>query len=145
MNIWNFLRKIKTTKQTEPSVESTSTTRTYSSRELFSRDLEKLLNYCHKKGYGVTPGEAYRTKEQQEIHRAAGRSKVKVSQHQKRLAMDLHIWDAVDGKHYISDTEWKEVGLYWLLLSDKNRWGGRFKPLDEYDIGWDRWHFERRS
>ena len=72
----------------------------YSKRELFSRDITKLELWIHKKGYGLTKGEAYRTAEQQYIHRIGykwskeldalvkgkPRSKVKLSQHQKRLA-----------------------------------------------------------
>ncbi len=122
-------------------------TRKYSKREEFTRDVAKLLEFCHARGYGVTFGEAHRTDEQQAIYVKEGKSKVEVSQHQKRLAIDLHIWDKVQGAYYISDTEWREVGEYWKAISPYNRWGGDF-GLDEDDkshIGWDRYHFERRG
>ncbi len=136
--------------------------RKYSIREQFAHDIAKLILFCHKKGYGVTLGEAYRTDEQQRIHRFGWRftrgrwikldkyvrSKVITSQHQKRLAKDLHIWDKKIGKRYISDLEWQIVGRYWENLNFKNRWGGRFgvKKINySVEIGWDRWHMERRG
>lgn len=134
--------------------------RKYSSRELFAKDVQTLLTCCHARGYGVTFGETFRTNEQQIIYRFGFRfiencwirfskyirSKVKISQHQKRLAIDLHIWNGEDGRTYILDEEWIELGNIWCGLSSKNRWGGNFKPLDPISgIGWDRWHLERRG
>ncbi len=122
--------------------------RKLSCREAFAMSVQSFLAACTARGYGVTFGEAYRTNEQQELHRSAGRSKVKVSQHQKRLAIDLYIWGAVDGGKEISDEKWLELGKIWLTLSPKNRWGGNFgvkkKDLGQM-VGWDRWHFERRN
>ncbi len=122
--------------------------RIFSKREQFARDISILLRYCTSLGYGVTFGEAYRTKEQQALYVEAKKSKVKVSQHQKRLGMDLHIWDEETGRYYITDKQWREVGEYWEQLNTMNRWGGRFGlKLSEYKtkIGWDRFHFERRK
>ena len=122
--------------------------RKYSVREIFTQNITKLLIYCHLRGYGVTQGEGHRTKEQQAIHVKTGASKVKISQHQKRLGHDYHIWGAVDGSKYISDKAWRKVGEYWESLSPKNRWGGRYgvKPSDyNTEMGWDKWHFESRN
>ena len=134
--------------------------RKYSKRELFMRDFQKLLQFCHERGYGVTQGEGYRTKEQQLIHRFGWRfikdrwkkladkvcSKVTESQHQRRLADDIYIWDPFDGSKEISDAQWFEVGAYWESLSPMNRWGGRYGVKTPYTkLGWDRWHFERRG
>jgi hypothetical protein len=124
--------------------------RVYSKRELFSIDMIWLETWIYtNKRWGVTQGEAYRTKEQQELHIKAGRSKVKVSQHQKRLAKDLHIWSISDPGKEISDKQWIEAGRHWCDLSPLNRWGGNFgKKKSEYfmlPLGWDRWHFERRG
>jgi len=82
----------------------------------------------------------------QKIYLKKGLSKAKVSRHQKRLAIDLLIWDSVYGDKYISDEEWIEVGKYWESLNTKNRWGGNFgvRKKDRWKkIGWDRCHFER--
>lgn len=122
--------------------------RKFSVREVFTKNHAKLMLWCYSKGYAVTKGEAYRTKEQQAIYIKNGRSKVKVSQHQKRLAEDDHIWDAKTGAKYITDLQWIEVGEYWESLDPKNRWGGRYKVArKDYKtkVGWDRWHFESRS
>ncbi len=122
--------------------------RIYSKRELFAHDMLMLLDECIKRGYGVTFGEFYRTKEQQELHRKAGRSKVKTSQHQKRLAGDLHLWSPMFPSEYISDEEWKNIGEFWCTLSPKNRWGGNYgvpKVQQFKKMGWDKWHFERRG
>lgn len=129
--------------------------RILSKRELFSQDFEKLLAFCRNYSYGVTLGEAYRTQDQQNIYIENGRSKVKRSQHQKRLAIDLYIWETRNGvDRDILDHEWKRIGAYWLSLSPKNRWGGNFgvKGMNRTrpraygaKTGWDRWHFERRG
>lgn len=122
--------------------------RRYSIREQFTKDICELTIWCYCKGYAVTDGEAYRTKEQQAIYVSSGRSKVKVSQHQKRLARDLHIWDEFKGAKYITDSQWREVGRKWESMNSKNRWGGRFgvrKINYNKKIGWDKYHFERRS
>lgn len=114
--------------------------RKYSCREQFAVDIAKLIIFCYYgRSYGVTGGELFRTNEQQAIHVKAGRSKVKVSQHQKRLAIDLHLWSIANPGKYISDKEWIEVGEYWESLNPKNRWGGFWKGF--YDPN----HFERRS
>lgn len=139
--------------------------RVYSKRELFSRDLTQLENYIQfVKGYGLTQGEAYRTVDQQRIYSVGWsfskvvqkwlkspseiRSWVKISQHQKRLGKDEHIWSIENPGKYISDEEWIEIGRYWCLLSSENRWGGNFGlKKSEYftRVGKDRWHFERRG
>ena len=122
--------------------------REYSKREQFANNVTTLLRFCACKGYGVTFGETWRTKIQQLIYSEMGMSKVKVSQHQKKLAIDLHIWDKDNGGIYITDEQWREVGHVWESLNPLNRWGGRF-GLDHKDypvkVGWDRWHFERRD
>jgi len=130
--------------------------RQYSDRELFAKDTTKLFQFIENKGFGWTYGEAYRTDIQQEIYREGWkieqgewkkdpslvRSKVFESQHQKRLAIDLHIWSELNSSDYITNEQWKEVGAYWKMLSPKNRWGGDFGS-DGKKIGWDRFHFER--
>lgn len=122
--------------------------RKLSIREQFTKDISEFTLWLYMKGYAVTDGEAYRTQEQQDIYLKFGKSWVKYSQHQKRLARDLHIWDEFTGKNYITDTQWLEVGKKWEGMNPKNRWGGRYgvkKKNYSKKIGWDRIHFERRS
>lgn len=143
-------------------VEKFYASRRYSIREQFSHDIAQLVIWCRCKGYGVTKGEAYRTEEQQRIHREGWRfingkwrrfkkfvrSWVRFSQHQKRLGEDLHIWDEITGANYITDQQWLEVGRKWESLNPMNRWGGRFRIKKQNynkEIGKDRWHFERKS
>lgn len=76
---------------------------------------------------------------------AAGKSKVKHSQHQEWLAMDLALvnpdgeltWEHTFGDGY------EALGLYWMQLSIHARWGGTFGRTPD-EIGWDPYHFEFR-
>ena len=111
--------------------------REYSKREKFTADISKLLVFLVNKGIGVTLGEGFRTKEQQKIYYESGASRVMHSQHQKRLAVDLHLWDAEDGGSYVDEATWKEAGEYFKDLDSDNRWGGDFKGF------YDPYHFER--
>ena len=134
--------------------------RQLSVREQFARDTVLLFKFIQDKGYGWTYGEAHRTELQQEIYREGWkidngtwikdaslvRSKVAESQHQKRMAIDLHIWSIANASEYITDAEWKEIGTYWKSLDPLNRWGGDFGVSGTSNkIGWDRFHFERQS
>lgn len=103
-------------------------------QSLFLQDVSKLIAYAHTfDGVILTAGEMFRTNEQQAIYIAKGLTKTKVSQHQKRLAVDFNL--IKDGK-FITDREpYKFLADYWKSLSPKNRAG--------FDWGWDANHFER--
>ena len=95
---------------------------------------------CFLDGLAVTIGEAFRTKEQQEIHVKAGRSATMNSMHLKRCAIDLNVFKLVDGGYQLLSDPilGQEIGKYWKSLDEKNRWGGDWKkPFDP-------WHFERK-
>ena len=79
-------------------------------REQFTKDISEFTLWLFMKGYAVTDGEAYRTAEQQAIYVKKGLSKVKVSQHQKRLARELYIWAGPSSSESITDAQWLEVG-----------------------------------
>lgn len=108
----------------------------------FLMDVATLIQVIEdEEGLIATAGEMFRTQEQQDLHLAAGRSTVKRSLHQDRLAIDLNFF--ADGKYLgaVSRPEILEilepVGSFWESLSPKNRWGGRWtSPFDP-------WHFER--
>lgn len=117
---------------------------------MFLQDVAKLIAFASNRGYRLTAGEMYRTKEQQEIYLKAGLSKANTSQHQKRLAVDLNLF-VDDGEGFEWEPgicpEWIELGEYWEGLSPENRWGGNWDrddvagELGETDFN----HFERRG
>lgn len=104
-------------------------------QSIFLRNVAKLIAYAFDElGVELTGGELYRTAEQQAIHVKNGLSKVKMSRHQQRLAIDLNLF--IDGK-YVTETEkYKPLAEYWKSLHPENRAG--------YDFGWDGNHFEMR-
>jgi hypothetical protein len=109
----------------------------------FTLDMVKLIDYAFQQGFTVTLGEAYRTKEQQDIYIAQKKSKTANSMHLKRLALDLNFFK--NGELIESNKELYEIGKYWESLDEKNRWGGSWRGLIEsgqstFD---DYPHFER--
>lgn len=124
------------------------------SQQAFLRDIAQLIIYAELIGIDLTAGEAYRTDEQQEIHRRHGVSRVRRSQHQDRLAMDFNFFYL--GK-WIPDPRKeppgmqdliRKLGEFWEGLHKDNRWGGRFgvKKEDYHSkIGWDSNHYERKG
>ncbi len=109
----------------------------------FALDIVKLIDYAFQQGFTVTLGEAYRTKEQQDIYIKQGKSKTANSMHLKRLALDLNFFK--NGELVETNKELYEIGKYWESLDTKNRWGGSWRGLIEsgqstFD---DYPHFER--
>jgi hypothetical protein len=100
-------------------------------QEEFSKDLVALMFYAMMKGYGVRIGEVFRTKEQQKIYVANGKSETLNSMHLKKCAADLHF--TKDGKLVYP----KELGAFWESLDPLNVWGGNWKTLV------DKPHFQR--
>ena len=110
-------------------------------QQTFSIMVANLILYALQEGYGLTFGEAYRTKDQQALYFKSGHSRVKYSKHQDRLAVDFNLF--IDGKYVTDKEQYRKIGEYWE--SDGGRWGGRFGvKKEDYDteIGWDAGHFE---
>jgi len=104
----------------------------------FLKDFASLILYAERLGYKLTSGELLRPDQIQEIYLAEGKTQVKRSQHQDKLAGDINLF--VDGEIQWSKNEhWEKLGTYWKSLSPKNRWGGDFKSLE------DPYHFERTT
>ena len=102
----------------------------------------ELIHWCRVNGYKITGGELLRSQAQQDIYLAEGKTKIKYSKHQDKLAIDLTLF--VDGMPAKAE-EYRPLGEYWELLG--GRWGGRFGVKEEeYDtkVGWDANHFEWR-
>ena len=100
----------------------------------FAELVAKLILTALQSGFQVTLGEAYRTREQQEIYYNADPPLTKTlkSKHMNRLAVDLNFFK--DGNYLTDGNDFKELGEYWKTLSEHCVWGG--------DWGWDAGHFE---
>lgn len=103
---------------------------------LFLQDVAMLIMYASRIGIVLTGGELYRTKEQQEIHVKAGRSKTMNSRHMERLAIDFNFF--VGGVLTYDYDKIEPLGKYWCQLSEKNQWGGYFNSFQDTP------HFERK-
>lgn len=112
---------------------------------LFAVQLNLLYSWLIEKGYKFTLGEAHRTPEQQDIYLQQGKTKVKHSLHQDRLAQDLNIF--IDGQLTYDRHKLKPIGDFWESLSPENRWGGSWRGLIESGKSTfvDTPHFERRK
>jgi hypothetical protein len=107
-------------------------------QDAFTRDVVALLQFAHEHGYVITLGEAWRTPEQQAVYVKTGRSLTTKSQHLRRLAIDLNIFQ--DGRLLATKDEIMPLGQYWEALHPgKNRWGGNFNRLVDCP------HFERMA
>lgn len=103
---------------------------------VFLQDAARLIQKCSELGFFVTAGELFRTKEQQEIYLASGKTKTMNSMHLNRCAIDLNFFDK-DMKPIYDKKVLQPVGDFWEFLDKKNSWGGNWKFLDVP-------HFERK-
>ena len=111
----------------------------------FTFMVAKLINWVEKSKHSfITFGEVYRPKEMQEIYLKEGKTKVKHSKHQDRLAVDFNLF--INGKYTPKPEDYRPLGEYWETLG--GRWGGRFGvPKKDWDKknGWDSNHFEYKD
>ena len=98
----------------------------------FTLMVADLICWSYDKGIELTFGEAWRTKEQQELYLKSGKSKTLNSKHLNRLAVDLNVF--IKGEYRTDKPSYEAMGTYWKSLNTENRWGG--------DWGWDANHFE---
>lgn len=107
----------------------------------FLQNTALLIAFCATRQIKLTGGELYRTQEQQDLHYAAKRSKVKHSRHQDRLAVDFNIFiDNILVGSNPTEAEFIELKLmadYWHCLHADNVCG--------YDWSWDYNHFEMKN
>jgi len=108
----------------------------------FLKDAARLILEAQKFGLVVTGGELYRTQEQQDIHYKAGRSKLKHSLHQDRMAIDLNFFKK-SGMGVMELTynkaDIQPLGDWWEKLTPLNRWGGNWSGLIDTP------HFQRNE
>ena len=95
---------------------------------IFARNVANLILYINYHNYSVTLGEVYRTQEQAKLYAEQGKGIIS-SQHCKRLAIDLNLFDK--NGIYLQETEnYKDIGTYWKYMHPDNRWGGDFQKAD---------------
>lgn len=102
----------------------------------FAKDVALLIQFIERKGWKVTFGEAWRTQEQQDIYYEGGKSQVRYSKHQDRLAIDLNFFTP-DGDYVVSRQKLQPFGTFWESLNKVNRWGGNWENFTDTP------HFER--
>ena len=103
----------------------------------FAKDTIKLYQFILEKGFEFTYGEVLRTPEQQAIYVKEGKSKTSLSNHLRKLAVDLAIFK--DGAFITTKEILQEIGDYWESLNPLNRWGGNWTSI------LDTPHFERNA
>ena len=110
----------------------------------FIRDVSLLIVEAERLGIVLTGGELFRTKEQQDIYLKTGKTKTNNSMHLKRLAVDFNFF--IDGKLIYNHPLITQLGKFWELLNELNRWGGSWRGLVESGQSSfvDSPHFERK-
>jgi hypothetical protein len=119
----------------------------------FTRNIAHLIAFAFENGFELTFGEAYRTREQQEIHFNAKppRTKTMDSPHMKRLAVDFNIIHQgrllfKDDARYKKDLElMRPLGEQWTSYHPDNIWGGDWNRNGILDETFrDPYHFEMK-
>ena len=93
----------------------------------FAQMVARLIQWAFENGFEVTLGEAFRTDEQQEKYLKNGKSTVKRSKHQDRLAIDLNLF--IDGKYQVSSEAYRPLGEAWKDMGGV--WGGDWKSFPD--------------
>lgn len=104
-------------------------------QSIFVLLVAKLILYANLKGYALTFGETYRSKEEAERLFKLGKG-IKNSLHTQRLAIDLNLFK--DGVYLTSTKSHEILGKYWESLSTPEyecNWGGRFGDGNHYSVG----------
>ena len=100
-------------------------------QRLFTKLVPRLIDKIFESGDECTLGEVYRSPETATAYEKM-KVGIKKSLHIKRLAIDLNLFK---GGEYIVDTEaHRPYGEYWESLHPSNRWGGRFKDGNHYEM-----------
>lgn len=103
-------------------------------QSLFVYFISGLIQFAYEKGYELTLGEGYRSKEE-----AARLAKLGVgipnSLHGKRLAIDFNLF--INGKYQTTTKAHQPLGEFWELLHPLCRWGGRFGDGNHYSMEYE--------
>lgn len=93
-------------------------------QQTFATNVGRLILKAEEFGIKLTLGEAFRTREQQEIYVKQGKSKTLNSRHLQRLAIDFNFF--INGKLVYDKAKIAGLGAYWESLHTSNKWGGNF-------------------
>jgi len=99
---------------------------------VFALNVAKLIQHIFESGYKVTLGEAFRTHEQAKLYAEQGKG-VANSLHTSRMAIDLNLFSPA-GDFLDKSEDHKRFGDFWETLHKDNRWGGRFKDGNHYEM-----------
>lgn len=111
----------------------------------FLKNVAHLINYIFDSGYQCTAGEMFRTEYQQKEYLRTGYTKTLDSQHLKRLAVDLNIFDnevLLFKEPLRKDKDMqiaKMIADYWEGLHPDNVAGFYFKNFNDFG------HFEMKG
>lgn len=103
----------------------------------FLKDFANLILKAEEFSLTVTAGELQRTQEQQDLYWKTGKTKVKHSIHQDRMAGDLNFFK--NGILTYEKEDIQPLGDYWESLSPQNKWGGNWKTFIDTP------HFQRNE
>lgn len=125
-------------------------------QQRFAWMLAEQLAWMKAQGIVWTMGDAWRSTDEllcphcatgvsyQELLLANGRSKVRMSAHNDRCALDVNIF--VGGRLSHNGEDYRAMGEHWERLG--GRWGGRFgvDPANyANEVGWDPGHMEAKA
>ena len=103
-------------------------------QSLFAALIAWLIVKAGDRGYAVTLGEAYRSKEEAARLAKLGKG-IATSLHTQRLALDLNLF--IDGRYQTATAAYSELGVWWESLSTDAYtccWGGRFGDGNHFSI-----------
>ena len=98
-------------------------------QSIFAYHVSRLIQFAYENGFELTIGEALRTPEMAEIHASRGTG-IKNSNHTRKLAIDLNLFDGSTGEYLSSSDDHDKLGQYWKSLDPQNVWGGDFSRRD---------------
>lgn len=93
---------------------------------MFASMLSSLIFWANARGYRITLGDAYRSRDYAKLRGKMGTR----SLHCKRLAIDLNLF--LDGKWLRKTADHLPLGEFWESMGGS--WGGRFGDGNHYSL-----------
>lgn len=100
-------------------------------QEVFVLNICILIRRIFEERYTCTLGEAWRPQWVAKHYAKIGKGIVK-SLHCSRLALDINLFK--NGKYLSSTEAHRQFGEIWEGLHPNNRWGGRYKDGNHYEM-----------
>lgn len=105
-------------------------------QRLFMKLIAKLIIFAYEEGYMLSLGDGYRDPRVfGEVGEKEGYGRSN-SLHKQRLAIDLNLFEQVNGSWlYLKETnDHLLLGEYWESLHELCSWGGRFNDGNHYSL-----------